>query len=122
MFGSPSYLLEVITNPCVAIPGARNRARPWRLLIIEDCDELIRGDAKSTTGHALSRLLNVTDGMVGQGLNVLVCITTNEDLNRLHPAVIRPGRCMANIAVGRFDRAQAVEWLGSSDRVPAHGA
>ena len=38
----------------------------WRLLILEDCDELIRGDAKSGTGQSLARLLNLTDGILGQ--------------------------------------------------------
>ena len=39
----------------------------WRLLLLEDCDELIRGEAKQSTGQALSRLLNLTDGLLGQG-------------------------------------------------------
>jgi hypothetical protein len=72
----------------------------WRLLILEDCDELIRADAKSQTGQALARLLNLTDGLLGQGRDVLVAITTNEDLARLHPAITRPGRCLARIEVG----------------------
>ena len=72
----------------------------WRLLILEDCDELIRAEAKQPTGQALSRLLNLTDGLLGQGRDVLVAITTNEDLARLHPAVVRPGRCLAKIEVG----------------------
>jgi Domain of unknown function (DUF5925)/ATPase family associated with various cellular activities (AAA) len=122
LFGSPSYLLEVITARQVPTPGVRIEPRPWRLLIIEDCDELIRDDAHHATGQALSRLLNVTDGMVGQGLKVLVCITTNEDLHRLHRAVTRPGRCLANIAVGRFDRTEATAWLGASGRVAEDGA
>lgn len=33
--------------------------------------------------------------MVGQGLRVLVLVTTNELLRRLHPAVAQPGRCAA---------------------------
>jgi hypothetical protein len=122
LFGSPSYLLEVLTNMHVPMPGVRSQARPWRLLIIEDCDELIRADAKQAIGQALSRLLNVTDGMVGQGLNVLVCVTTNEDLHRLHRAVIRPGRCLANIAVGRFDPAEADAWLDGIGQAPRDGA
>jgi hypothetical protein len=43
---------------------------------------------------------------------VLVAITTNEDLHRLHPAVIRPGRCLAQIEVGPFPPAEAAAWLG----------
>ena len=122
LFGSPAYLLDVIMSRPQPVPGIRNPKRPWRLLIVEDCDELIRADAKNATGQSLSRLLNVTDGMLGQGLKVLFCITTNEDLQRLHKAVIRPGRCLANIAVGRFSRQEAVEWLGTSKDMDADGA
>ena len=39
----------------------------WRLLLLEDCDELIGADAKRASGQALSRLLNLTDGLLGQG-------------------------------------------------------
>src|SRR5690606_3109732 len=94
----------------------------WRLLLLEDCDELIRGEAKEHTGQALSRLLNLTDGLLGQGRKVLVAITTNEDVARLHPAVVRPGRCLARIEVPALPAAEARAWLGSSTGVPAGGA
>src|SRR4029079_691355 len=87
-------------------------AKRWRMLLLEDCDELIRADAKRDAGQALARLLNLTDGLVGQGLPVLVCITTNEELSRLHPAITRPGRCAAQIHVGRLTRTEAAVWLG----------
>jgi hypothetical protein len=72
----------------------------WRLLLLEDCDELISSNAKASSGQSLARLLNLTDGLLGQGLSVIVAITTNEPLQRLHPAVTRPGRCLAQIEVG----------------------
>jgi hypothetical protein len=62
----------------------------WRLLVLEDTGELLAADAKERTGQGLSRLLNVVDGIIGQGLRVLVLVTTNEPLKRLHPAVARP--------------------------------
>jgi SpoVK/Ycf46/Vps4 family AAA+-type ATPase len=83
----------------------------WHLLVLEDCDELLHADAKARVGQGLSRLLNLTDGMVGQGLRVVVCITTNEPLARLHPAIRRPGRCLAEIEVPRLDRTAASAWL-----------
>ncbi|MEV5243081.1 DUF5925 domain-containing protein [Streptomyces cinnamoneus] len=94
----------------------------WRLLLLEDCDELIRGEARHAAGQALSRLLNLTDGLLGQGRNVLVGVTTNEDLERLHPAVVRPGRCLARIEVGPLTRREAVAWLGREEGVGRHGA
>jgi Domain of unknown function (DUF5925)/ATPase family associated with various cellular activities (AAA) len=90
-------------------------AHRWRMLLLEDCDELIRSGAKAATGQALSRLLNLTDGLLGQGRNVLVAITTNEDLARLHPATVRPGRCLAQIEVGPLPRDEALAWLGPDD-------
>ena len=86
-------------------------------MVLEDCDELIRADAKQSSGQALGRLLNLTDGLVGQGLEVLVCITTNEELGRLHPAVIRPGRCLAHIHIGRLSQTEATAWLGPDSDV-----
>lgn len=94
----------------------------WRLLLLEDCDELIRGEAKYAAGQALSRLLNLTDGLLGQGRNVLVGVTTNEDLERLHPAVVRPGRCLARLEVGALTRPEAVRWLGREEGIGPRGA
>ncbi|MFI0404591.1 DUF5925 domain-containing protein [Actinomadura sp. 3N508] len=111
LFGTPSYLLEV----AVGDDDESTDEGRWRLLILEDCDELIRGEAKQSTGQGLSRLLNLTDGMLGQGRDVLVAITTNEDLAMLHPAVVRPGRCLAQIEVGPLSRSEAVSWLDGVD-------
>ena len=66
--------------------------------------------------------VGVTDGLLGQGRNVLVGVTTNEDLERLHPAVVRPGRCLARIEVGRLTRREAVGWLGTEEGVGRDGA
>ena len=87
-------------------------APAWRLLLLEDCDELIRGEAMQAASQPLSRLLNLTDGMLGQGRQVLVAITTNEDLRLLHKAVVRPGRCLAHIEIGPLPPAQASGLLG----------
>jgi hypothetical protein len=121
LFGNPGYLMEV----AVGTDGDEEEKRRWRLLILEDCDELIRGEAKKSTGQGLSRLLNLTDGMLGQGRDVLVAITTNEDLTHLHPAVVRPGRCLAQIEVGPLSQAEATGWLGenpAATRIGAEGA
>jgi len=114
LFSNPAYLMEVAV-------GEEDDERRWRLLVVEDCDELISGDAKAAAGQALSRLLNLTDGLLGQGRDVLVAITTNEPLTALHPAVVRPGRCLAQIEVGRMSPAEAAAWLGTTEGV-AHGA
>ena len=112
LFSSPGYLMEVAMGVEYHGHGDEDEnKRRWRLLLLEDCDELIRGEAKATSGQALSRLLNLTDGLLGQGRDVLVAITTNENLASLHPAVIRPGRCLAQIEVGPLPRPEALAWM-----------
>ena len=69
------------------------------------------GDAKAQAGQGLSRLLNVVDGIIGQGLRVIVLVTTNDDLRQLHPAVSRPGRCLAKVEFVPFTPEEAKEWL-----------
>jgi hypothetical protein len=117
LFTDVGYLMNIAIGEDEGTENGR-----WRLLLLEDCDELIRGGAKHEAGQALSRLLNLTDGLLGQGRNVLVGVTTNEDLERLHPAVVRPGRCLARIEVGPLTRAEAVSWLGREEDVPHDGA
>jgi hypothetical protein len=116
LFGDPAYLMSV------ALGSGDDDEPRWRLLMLEDCDELISGEAKASAGQSLSRLLNLTDGLLGQGRNALIAITTNEDLATLHPAVIRPGRCLASIEVGRLSYAESVAWLGTSRGVSPEGA
>jgi hypothetical protein len=115
LFSDPGYLVEVAV-------GEDDNDRRWRLLLLEDCDELIGGGARHASGQALSRLLNLTDGMLGQGRDVLVAITTNEDVSRLHPAVVRPGRCLARVELGPLPFDQAKAWLGTADGIAAGGA
>ncbi|MFE9403152.1 DUF5925 domain-containing protein [Streptomyces sp. NPDC006530] len=117
LFNDVGYLMDIAIGEDDG--SAKGR---WRLLLLEDCDELIRGEAKHTAGQALSRLLNLTDGLLGQGRNVLVGVTTNEDLERLHPAVVRPGRCLARIEVGALTRSEAIGWLGTDEGVAHDGA
>jgi hypothetical protein len=116
LFGDPAYLMSV------ALGSGDDDEPRWRLLMLEDCDELINGEAKASAGQQLSRLLNLTDGLLGQGRNALIAITTNEDLASLHPAVVRPGRCLASIEVGRLPYGEAVSWLGTSAGVGPDGA
>jgi hypothetical protein len=100
------------------------REKAWRLLVLEDTGELLTPDAKAVIGQGLSRFLNVVDGLIGQGLRVLVLVTTNEEIKTLHPAVARPGRCAANIDFTLLSRDEAAAWLAErgSERSAAAAA
>ncbi len=126
LFGSSAYLLKIALHDREDDEDdemdekdekERNRTKS-RMLILEDCDELIAASAKERSGQGLARLLNLTDGLLGQGRSVLVAITTNEPVTRLHPAIVRPGRCIAQIEVGRLSANEARQWL---DGQGSHG-
>jgi hypothetical protein len=104
-----SSAMHVIDSDLQAMPD-EDEETPWRLLILEDAGELIQADARAATGQGLSRFLNVVDGLIGQGLRVLVLVTTNEEVRRLHPAVARPGRCAAQIEFGPLTADEAAAW------------
>ena len=87
------------------------RSKPWKLLMLEDTGELLTADARAVIGQGLSRFLNVVDGLIGQGLRVLVLVTTNEEIRTLHPAVARPGRCAANVEFEPLAPPEASAWL-----------
>src|SRR5262245_40077325 len=106
-FGSPKYMLDVLLDDDSG----------WRLLILEDTGELLSPDAKYQTGQRLSRLLNVVDGLIGQAVRVLVLVTTNEPLRTLHPAVTRPGRCVAQVEFTPFPPEEADAWLERHGRI-----
>jgi hypothetical protein len=102
-----SYLMDVTTS-------RRGEDEPdWRLVVLEDAGELMSASARTDTGQGLSRVLNLTDGMLGQGVKCILLVTTNEPLGRLHPAVHRPGRCWASVDFDAFGPAEATAWLAA---------
>jgi SpoVK/Ycf46/Vps4 family AAA+-type ATPase len=108
-----SYLLDVISEDYTIWEedDEKDEDERWRVLVLEDCDELISRDAKEQTGQALSRMLNTLDGIMGQGFKVLILITTNEPLREAHPAVKRYGRCACEIDFKPLTEKEGNAWL-----------
>lgn len=113
--GSAQYMTNVLVQdeagsfqPTVS---ARLRDGRWKLVILEDSDEFLSIDAKDRSGQALQRLLNLGDGFLGQGSQCLILLTTNEPIEKIHPAIVRPGRMMADIRFAPFERQEALGWL-----------
>jgi hypothetical protein len=112
-FGNANYLNDLLFNS--------EDHDKWLLIVIEDGDEFLNVDEKTDKGQSIGRLLNVADGIVGQGLRVLTLMTTNVEMEYLNPAVVRTGRCMANLQFPTFDSAEAAKWLslqGSETPLP----
>lgn len=115
----------VVTDPDALLTDGRYLRRTvldaddedgrWGVFVLEDAEALLR---KETGGSGMGRLLNLADGLLGQGLRCLFLITTNEPLGRIHPAVVRPGRCLAQVEFGPLPPAQAARLLGRPVAAP----
>ena len=125
MFNDGEYLVSVLqsqegrTAPTVDRPSVEAK---WKLIVAEDADAYLRSTARSDAGAALGRLLNTTDGLLGQSAKALILLSTNEELTRLHPALIRPGRCLSRLEFVRFSREEAMDWLPVRELSPVDGA
>lgn len=104
-FGSASYMQRLVFE------HAQDDTEKFRMIICEDADEFISADGKSTVGQSVSRLFNLADGMVGQGTNTLILLTTNEPIEKFHPALLRPGRSLANIQFEQLSAEESNAWL-----------
>jgi hypothetical protein len=82
----------------------------WKIIVLEDAGEFMSMQARAETGQALSRLLNMTDGIIGTASRAMLIITTNERLGDLHPAVSRPGRCHMEVDFGSLEADQIAAW------------
>jgi len=116
LWGDPNYLFELAMGDHYNGPGGARV--PWRVLVMEDSGELLCAREGGVTGQSLARLLNMADGILGQGMRVMFLITSNERIQQLHPAVSRPGRCLAKIEVDKLPAEQASKWLGKDVASP----
>jgi adenosyl cobinamide kinase/adenosyl cobinamide phosphate guanylyltransferase len=79
---------EQIMNPDFLsfIMGNRNC-----VLLLEDAEKVLRS-RESQDNSAISNILNITDGIIGDCLNIMVIATFNIDRENIDPALVRKGR------------------------------
>lgn len=88
--------------------GVDDDSPPLRLIVIEDSADLFSDNCRNTPGF--SRLLNLTDGIIGQGLRCIFLLTANEEIGRIDPAIRRAGRCLQQLEFPCFTKGQALAW------------
>lgn len=69
------------------------------IFIIEDCEGLIQNNG--VRDPRLSSLLNLSDGILGDGFGTKFILTFNKDISKVDPAILRKGRLKARY---RFDK------------------
>ncbi|MHA4810435.1 AAA family ATPase [Flavitalea flava] len=74
---------------------------PDTVLIIEDAENIIM-DRKHNAGSAVSNLLNISDGLLADFLNVQLVCTFNSSLTLIDSALLRKGRLIAKYEFGKL--------------------
>jgi len=82
-----------------------------KLLVMEDMPDLLLKESRNDKSHAMARLLNLSDGILGQGIRAVYLFTTNQELSDIDSAFTRPGRCLATVKFEKFGSKDATEWL-----------
>lgn len=79
---------------------------PNSVLIIEDAESLLM-DRRATGNSSVANLLNITDGLLSDIVNVQIVATFNMSLNLIDPALMRKGRLLAMYEFGKLTVAKA---------------
>jgi ATPase family associated with various cellular activities (AAA) len=74
---------------------------PNTVVIIEDAENIIM-DRKHNPGSAVSNLLNISDGLLADFLNVQLICTFNSSLTLIDGALMRKGRLIAKYEFGKL--------------------
>jgi hypothetical protein len=74
-FSNSTYMLSLLSKVSEA-GQSEDGDRKWSLIILEDAGEFIAMDSRQQYGQALAKLLNLCDGLLGQGQKLLFLITT----------------------------------------------
>lgn len=107
---------EHLTNPEFLSFMMRHRES---ILLLEDAEKVLRS-REEQDNSAISNLLNITDGILGDCLNILVIATFNMDREKIDSALVRKGRLLVehHFELLPADMAnKLLESMGSERRV-----
>jgi hypothetical protein len=79
---------------------------PNSVLIIEDAENIIM-DRRYDSGSAVSNLLNISDGLLADFLNVQLICTFNSSVATIDSALMRKGRLIARYEFGKLQKEKA---------------
>ena len=86
---------------------------PNAVLVIEDAENIIM-DRKFSSNSSVSNLLNISDGLLSDCLNVQIICTFNSALSMVDSALLRKGRLIAKY---EFEKLNAIKAQRLSDHL-----
>ncbi len=106
----PTNLVNQIDSPAfmTLLLGMRRNSKSPLNLVIEDGDIcLIK--RKGENMSVISALLNLSDGIIGNLMDIRIIVTTNASIHEMDPAVLRKGRLNKRILVDELTYEKATE-------------
>jgi hypothetical protein len=79
---------------------------PNTVLVIEDAENVIM-DRRQQAGSSVANLLNISDGLLADCLNIQLICTFNSSLSLVDSALMRKGRLIAKYEFGKLNIAKA---------------
>lgn len=95
----PPYMVDFITSPEMTPFLIENSDS---ILFIEDAERVIT-DRDINSANGVSNILNLTDGILGDILNIQIVATFNMDRAKIDKALLRKGRLIAEHEFGKLD-------------------
>lgn len=89
----PPNMAEGITAPSFLPFLLENKNS---VLIIEDAEKVVGSRDSSETNNGVSNILNMTDGILGDCLNIQIIATLNTEREKIDQALLRKGRLIAD--------------------------
>ena len=95
------------------VPKDEDEKAKRTLFIMEDTADLIIQESRQYHFDKIGKLLNITDGLFGQGREDIFLFTFNEKVDKIDPAFLRSGRCIMHHEFGTFNMVEAEAWLAA---------
>ena len=99
----PNNVAVNLTNPDFINLLIEN---PNSVLIIEDAEQVLQ-DRQESGNSAVSNLLNISDGLLADCLNIQIICSFNTQLSNIDSALMRKGRLIARYEFGKLSVAKA---------------
>lgn len=97
----PPHLASSIASPQF-ITFVRDKLKSC-VLVIEDAEEILHERGAGTDNTAVSNLLNISDGILGEALNILIIATFNREKSFIDKALMRKGRMICEYYFNELD-------------------
>ena len=94
------------------------------VLFVEDAENVLRSREDGSNNQAVSNILNITDGLLSDCLNIQIVATFNTHIKNIDKALLRKGRLIAqyefkDLAQGRAEKlADSLKvWLDDTENM-----